>query len=308
MEYDDDQFDEADFYGTVDTAPLTAPDVDDVDEGQAEEVPNGDEGAAPEVAEAPQVKYFDPTTVADHVVKVKVNGEEIEVPVSDLTAGYSRTADYTQKTQALAAEREQIAFWQQVDQAMRVNPQMTLQYLQQTYGITPAQASAAVEQATGADDAWGDDPAQLALKQELQELRAMVQPVVRYTQVQQAEVDLRQTVQGLTQKYGADFNPTEVVQEAIRRGATQASQLESVFRDMQFDKYRALASANQTLQGQAAATDAQRIAAAQQAAAITGAGRSASGVAASPPSNKSSSGRMTVAQAFAAAKAEHGYS
>jgi hypothetical protein len=39
---------------------------------------------------------------------VKVNGEEIVVPESELLNGYSRTADYKQKTAALAEERRQV--------------------------------------------------------------------------------------------------------------------------------------------------------------------------------------------------------
>jgi hypothetical protein len=54
------------------------------------------EGESPEPteesAELPEVKTF----------KVKVDGEEIEVPEDELLKGYSRTADYTRKTQKLA--------------------------------------------------------------------------------------------------------------------------------------------------------------------------------------------------------------
>lgn len=39
---------------------------------------------------------------------VMVNGEEIEVTLEELKSGYSRTADYTKKTQALAEQRKQL--------------------------------------------------------------------------------------------------------------------------------------------------------------------------------------------------------
>lgn len=39
-------------------------------------------------------------------VKVKVDGIEQELPLDEVTKGYSRTADYTRKTQALAEERK----------------------------------------------------------------------------------------------------------------------------------------------------------------------------------------------------------
>jgi hypothetical protein len=40
--------------------------------------------------------------------KVKVDGEELEVPLDELLAGYQRQSDYTRKTQALAEERKRI--------------------------------------------------------------------------------------------------------------------------------------------------------------------------------------------------------
>jgi len=40
------------------------------------------------------------------VYTVKVDGEEIEVPIDELLNGYSRTQDYTRKTQKLAEERK----------------------------------------------------------------------------------------------------------------------------------------------------------------------------------------------------------
>lgn len=42
----------------------------------------------------------------DLTVKVKVDGEEVEVTLAELRNGYSRTSDYTRKAQALAEERK----------------------------------------------------------------------------------------------------------------------------------------------------------------------------------------------------------
>jgi hypothetical protein len=42
----------------------------------------------------------------DVTVKVKVDGEEVEVTLAELRNGYSRTSDYTRKAQALAEERK----------------------------------------------------------------------------------------------------------------------------------------------------------------------------------------------------------
>ena len=39
--------------------------------------------------------------------RVRVDGEEVDVPLDELLKGYSRTADYTRKTQAIAEARKQ---------------------------------------------------------------------------------------------------------------------------------------------------------------------------------------------------------
>jgi hypothetical protein len=61
---------------------------------ESEEQTEGDEDAD----EAPQ---------QSQTFRVKVDGEEVEVPLDELLKGYSRTADYTRKTQAIAEARKQ---------------------------------------------------------------------------------------------------------------------------------------------------------------------------------------------------------
>lgn len=63
------------------------------------------EGETPEADEGEETESEVEGEPAPRVFKVKVDGEEIEVPESELLQGYSRTQDYTRKTQALAAER-----------------------------------------------------------------------------------------------------------------------------------------------------------------------------------------------------------
>lgn len=62
-------------------------------------------------------------TAADQPVvrtfKVKVDGEEIEVPEDEVLKGYSRTADYTRKTQKLSEEKKQLEFESQTVKAER---------------------------------------------------------------------------------------------------------------------------------------------------------------------------------------------
>lgn len=73
-----------------DEASESADDAEDMDEAESESEESEDA--------APVAKTF----------KVKIDGEEVEVPEDELLKGYSRTQDYTRKTQALADQRKQI--------------------------------------------------------------------------------------------------------------------------------------------------------------------------------------------------------
>lgn len=61
--------------------------------------------------------------------KIPVDGEEVEVTEDELLKGYSRTADYTRKTQALAAERK--TFQEQELPAVRAERQKLVERLTQ---------------------------------------------------------------------------------------------------------------------------------------------------------------------------------
>lgn len=70
---------------------------------EAEEAPEDDE--AEKSPDAPE-EDADEQDDADKVYTVKVDGKEMQVPLDELLKGYSRTADYTRKTEALAHERK----------------------------------------------------------------------------------------------------------------------------------------------------------------------------------------------------------
>ena len=73
----------------TDDEAIATDEVDDEAESE-EEVDEGDDEPAP------VAKTF----------KVKIDGEEVEVPEDELLKGYSRTQDYTRKTQQLAEQRK----------------------------------------------------------------------------------------------------------------------------------------------------------------------------------------------------------
>ena len=91
---------------------------------------------------------------------VKVDGEEVEVDLQELKSGYSRTADYTKKSQALAEERK--LFMQDRD-AVSLERQQYAQLL----GALQAQIGAIDEPAPDFDQLFETDPIE-ATRQERQ--------------------------------------------------------------------------------------------------------------------------------------------
>lgn len=67
------------------------------------------------------------------VYAVKVDGQDVEVSLNELLAGYSRQSDYTRKTQELAAERKKIEeIAEQYQSNLKENQSAREQYIQAT--------------------------------------------------------------------------------------------------------------------------------------------------------------------------------
>lgn len=75
--------------------------------GEADEAPETEDDAT-EQAEEPAEEVPEEGTPGEQTYTVKVNGEERQVPLSELLGGYSRTEDYKAKTAAVAEERRQV--------------------------------------------------------------------------------------------------------------------------------------------------------------------------------------------------------
>ncbi len=98
-------------------------------EAQAQPEPAADE-IVEDVVE--QVEYqedldeedYDEPQEAPPTYKVKVGKEEVEVPLDELISGYSRTADYTKKTQEVAEQRKAVeAERAKIEEAARLRDQ-----------------------------------------------------------------------------------------------------------------------------------------------------------------------------------------
>lgn len=106
---------------------------DEFEEDESDEVEESEEVEDPddELEEEPDESDDDEETYT-----VRVDGEEIEVTFDELISGYSRTADYTRKTQALAEERK--AF-QEEAQSTRAAREQYLQQVAALEGFLQAQ-------------------------------------------------------------------------------------------------------------------------------------------------------------------------
>ncbi|NBW08693.1 MAG: hypothetical protein EBR82_11770 [Caulobacteraceae bacterium] len=210
--------------------------VDPTADGQVNEVTEV-------IAETPvqEPELFDYTEIADKVIKLQVDGEEVIVPVKEALAGYQRQADYTRKTQELSEQRKQVQFAATLAESLQKDPAGTLQALQQHYGVkTPIQDQQVEEEYL--------DPAE-------KQLRDLEQRIATFEQ-QKAMDDLAKTIDSLQSKYGEDFNADEVVAKALATGSTD---LEAVFKQISFDKvYSKASEASRKLAEEQARVDAKR--------------------------------------------------
>lgn len=78
---------------------------------------------------------FDWDTVKDQQVTVKVDGRDLNVSLEELRNGYMRQADYTRKTQEAATLRSAAEWAQQFQEALQTDPQGTIQFLAETFGV-----------------------------------------------------------------------------------------------------------------------------------------------------------------------------
>lgn len=246
----------------------------------------------------PEYDYFDPTEVGDKYVKVKVDGEEISVPLNEALQGYQRQADYTKKTQELAAQRQEAENALRLAQSVQANPGLTMQVLasqagmsvEQFLNLTPAQ-----QQQVAADTAEPEysDPFERALAEERQARMAL------QAKIEQREADeiLYRAIGGLQQQLGAtEEDVRAVVGQALQMGVGP-EMFPMIYQSQQYQKSLAVQQAQTQSQQQTAAAEQQRQAAARAAAQVVSSG---SGVIGTTPVQVAGQ-PMTAAEAAAAA-------
>lgn len=155
--------------------------------------------------EAPQAK-------PGQLITVKVDGEELQVPLEELKNGYQRQADYTRKSMALAEQRKAVAAEVQQTRVQRDQfiqaSQTLLQQMQQMAPPEPDWAKLRQEDPIGFGAAWADH-------QMRQQQRAFIQQQHNHAVAQaqrDEELRLAQTVSEEAQLLAAavpDFGDEE---------------------------------------------------------------------------------------------------
>lgn len=219
---------------------------DEAEESDPEEEDYGEEEPTQELPE-------------DLTVKVKVDGEEMEVSLAELRNGYSRTADYTRKSTALAEQRKQIESEIETIRNERALYQELLPKLQ-------AQIEQQISQEPDWDSLYNDDPIEAARlerhwrthkEEQAKKLQAIEAEQQRLSQAQlaeqQAQMQARlaeergkltevipewkdQTVMAREAQELRDWAPTVGLSEQEVNSLTQASHIALIRKAMLYDK------------------------------------------------------------------------
>lgn len=248
----------------------------------------------------PQYDYLDVDSAQGKYVKVTVDGEELNVPLSEALQGYSRQADYTRKTQETARMRQEAEQALAVQQALQANPGLTMQVLanqagmsvEDYLGLSPRGRAEATAQADPLDDYA--DPLERALAEERQARMALEQ---RF-ESQEADRRLQSAVSGLKQAYQIGDNEARaVVGSALKMGLGPEA-FPMIYQAMAYQKMQAAQQAAQQVQAQQTAAAQKRQASAASAAQTVGTGSGAVGTTSEQPGL---SGNMSMREAIEAA-------
>ncbi len=195
--------------------------------GEAEEIsPEAEVGVADAEAEqvaaedvAPQYDFLevDDSIRAKHV-RAKVNGEEVPVPFDELVNSYSRESVSTQRFQEAAAMQKEAENALRIQQALQVNPALTIQYLAEQAGVSLDQfARMSPQQQQDAVEANTEDEYADPLERQLAEQQRTIQAMQEAMQQREADEMLGRAVNQLKATYQIDDNKArEVVATAAK--------------------------------------------------------------------------------------------
>ena len=244
-----------------------------------------------EAVEEPSRQYVEVDDPDNRYERVKVDGEDVEVPYSELVKGYSREADYTRKTQALAQQRQEAEFGLRLQQALAADPRMTLQILAQQYGLSLAEAQA---QMAAAEEDTYTDPLEREIVQERQARLALED---RITQ-READEQLERAVAGLRNQYNLSSEDLRAVVGTAYQMGLGVEAFPMIYKTMQFDRIDARVRAHRAEQARQQAETTKRQAAKTQANQVISSG---TGQGNGLTNQADTGGNMTLREAIEAA-------
>ncbi|HEY0722853.1 MAG TPA: hypothetical protein VGD41_02430, partial [Pyrinomonadaceae bacterium] len=235
-------------------------------------------------------RYVEVDDPDDRYVRVRVDGEDVEVPYAEALKGYSLEADYTRKAQALSQQRQELQYALNLQQALEANPEMTLRVLAEQYGQRFGQQQ---PQAPAEEDEYVDP-----LERQIAEERKARLDLEQRLAAREADQQLERAIGTLQSQYSLNEDDVrEVVGVAYRMGLGVDS-LPMIWKTMAYDRLSARVQAERDKQQKAAAEEAKRTAAKQQQ----------SGIINSQPNGANgltrqvdAGGRMTIREAIEAA-------
>lgn len=235
------------------------------------------EGAASEAAESSEDD--------SDLYSVVVGGKEERVSLDDLQKSYMRQADYTRKTQEVAAQRNELQQMFMLQRALENDPRTTLATLASALGVDLGQGAPAVSEVD-------DDPI-AALTAKIDGLSntfsTSQQAQFRAQQEQHQQLQLQQEIQRETndlKSLHGDFDEQALWQYAFDHGTPN---LEIAYNAWQFEQQRHAAAAERN----------KTIAAKRNAQTVSGGVNTAAGA----TTSGNGTGRMSLREAYQAAVA-----
>lgn len=154
---------------------------------------------------------------------VKVDGEEQQVSLEELQNGYQRQADYTRKTQEIAAERERLLQAEAIVSALEKDPAGTLDTLARSFNVN----NPVTNQID--DSEYEQDPTE-------RKLAELENKIAAQEQVQKVQ-KIEREVNTLQEKYG-EFDRQELLNHALKNGIPN---LEAAYTHMRFNEVKTTA-------------------------------------------------------------------
>ena len=266
-------------------------------ESGSEEIGETDiEAVTEDITEEPTYDFLEvDETTANKYVKVKVDGEEVSVPLNEALQGYSRESAATKRFQEASDMRKEAERAIRLQQAFQTDPGLTVQILareagvsvEEFLGMSPAQQQAAIDDA---NDQYVD-PLERQIAEERQARLAIEERLAQ----RDADERLQRAVGGLKQQYSAtDEQVRFVVQQAMQM-QLGVEAFPMIFQAMAYQASQQV-SAQQTAGQEAESLRRQE--AARRAAAVVGTGSGAANTTTASPAATYSSIREAAAAAI----------